>query len=49
MINFETFQALSFTLAGSLFIYLAFGLVAWFCSELKPKKPLRGIVLNNQK
>lgn len=46
LITFETFQAISFTLAASLFLYLVVAWFSWFISELRPKKPSRGLPFN---
>jgi len=34
MIRFETYQALSFTIAGSLFVFMTLAFITWFIREL---------------
>ena len=44
LIHFSVYQAVSFTIAGSLFLFMFVSVVSWFMTELKKEsdhqKPL---------
>ena len=49
LITFETYQALSFTLAGSLFLYMTIAYLTWFAKGLRPKKRPVGAIIHQGK